>query len=998
MANPINTTTQPIFLRTNAPDSNVVVYAKQFDSHSRFLKVDVRDSYGRIPFDGLVQLNSLKPDGTYCYSGGVIEDSGTLRFELPSQLLAVVGDVSCDVSIFAHEGATEIFVTTGETSEFVLRERFYSVETVLVDGEPTDEFTYDNRTYTLTFNEAPDSDKTVTVSGIGSLLLTTQKFTIEVDDTNYEPGAIESTNEFSTITVQLSHMYDILADTQAAAEAAEQSAEEIKNLTVSSETLPAGSSATVEKTGGDGEPYNLHFAIPRGDVGPQGPKGDPGEGVDVPVTTNLLKGDGNGNIVEAIPNRDYIDYDRDKQLSMVKSGFRFTARTDYITIAGNENRVHGGTVNINGFQEIVMESPSATLNGEDIATVGNIPTELSALAEDSTHRLVTDAEKADWNDHIENTEIHVTPADKELWDNKGTYSKPEAGIPASDLTEDIQHKLDTLTEHNWYDYKLGAFTLCQFDKDYGTVTDWPTAIAINRVGIGLHNFAQTDWTQGYMSAQMEDIMYVLGRLQDTGHLSVDNTLTYRHKANDLEMLVSVQYNGTTASVSNYRADGASLIATWNFSTQKFTQFSVFYEFYPYTEDGIYLSDTQRAAIRENIGISTELAAYRTAAEQDVIDAEKANKSDVATAAGNWCRYDMGNLGVILYDYLIDGSTITDWPAAIALPSFTGPSVTLGYDLYNITEKNKWDRESVLSLRPRIIEIYNLLKENNLISADLVFYTVRSGFASGPITVVFGKQSGAYTFGEVEYDGRSLVAMWFEGDEDLSAFSINYDHYPYADDVTLSTAQKAAIQSKLGIVSESAIDTKLAQLMRFYEVTVEGPESNLHFVKDGVTLTYDDLVAKYEDPQYFLFVEYQGLTFIPALPPMVGDEILEFTCQWIYGDKVQTSRLIINSDNQVKYETKICAEQSTLHVYTRNTGTLTVTLEDNAEYEFNACYDVHLVFPSTRFESHIRFNFGSTLNVVFPADAHYIGDVPQFEEMTAWEISIKDGVIVAGKVE
>ena len=47
-------------------------------------------------------------------------------------------------------------------------------------------------------------------------------------------------------------------------------AAEIEGLTVSAETGSAGSEAGVEKTGGDGTPYNLHFRIPRGATGPQG--------------------------------------------------------------------------------------------------------------------------------------------------------------------------------------------------------------------------------------------------------------------------------------------------------------------------------------------------------------------------------------------------------------------------------------------------------------------------------------------------------------------------------------------------------------------------------------------------------------------------------------------------------------------------------------------------------------------------------------------------------
>ena len=51
-----------------------------------------------------------------------------------------------------------------------------------------------------------------------------------------------------------------------------------------------------------------------------------------------------------------------------------------------------------------------------------IPTALSDLTDDATHRVVTDTEKAAWN-------------------SKGTYSKPTGGIPATDLTSAVQTSL-----------------------------------------------------------------------------------------------------------------------------------------------------------------------------------------------------------------------------------------------------------------------------------------------------------------------------------------------------------------------------------------------------------------------------------------------------------------------------------------------------------------------------------------------------------------------------
>ncbi len=52
------------------------------------------------------------------------------------------------------------------------------------------------------------------------------------------------------------------ARAEQAADNAEEYADDIKDLTVSSHPLSAGETPTVEKTGGDGTPYNLDFGIP----------------------------------------------------------------------------------------------------------------------------------------------------------------------------------------------------------------------------------------------------------------------------------------------------------------------------------------------------------------------------------------------------------------------------------------------------------------------------------------------------------------------------------------------------------------------------------------------------------------------------------------------------------------------------------------------------------------------------------------------------------------
>lgn len=137
------------------------IYAKQHDTNSRYIVATIKGRSGVIPVSGLAQLNAIKPDGTHCYTAGTINADGTITLEIKSQILAVPGTVSCDISLFSEQNSEDV-------------------------------------------------------------LLTTSTFYIIVDETNYDQNAIESSNEFSTVTDALATMAQYSEEARQSAIAAEE--------------------------------------------------------------------------------------------------------------------------------------------------------------------------------------------------------------------------------------------------------------------------------------------------------------------------------------------------------------------------------------------------------------------------------------------------------------------------------------------------------------------------------------------------------------------------------------------------------------------------------------------------------------------------------------------------------------------------------------------------------------------------------------------------------
>ena len=110
----------------------------------------------------------------------------------------------------------------------------------------------------------------------------------------------------------------------------------------------------------------------------------------------------------------------------------------------------------------------------------------------------------------------------------------------------------------------------------------------------------------------------------------------------------------------------------------------------------------------------------------------------------------------------------------------------------------------------------------------------------------------------------------------------------------------------------------------------------------------------------------------------GDTPVKGTDYWTEADKAE----IVN---------ELKPEQVT-------TGT-NITLVDNTEYRLTDVTTLTLTYPTSDFECWMRLTFAAsgTITVTLPSETKYIGTTPTFANGETWELSIKDGVVVAGKV-
>ena len=76
-----------------------------------------------------------------------------------------------------------------------------------------------------------------------------------------------------------------------------------------------------------------------------------------------------------------------------------------------------------------------------------------------------------------------------------------------------------------------------------------------------------------------------------------------------------------------------------------------------------------------------------------------------------------------------------------------------------------------------------------------------------------------------------------------------------------------------------------------------------------------------------------------------------------------------------------------------------TLADNTEYRLTDVTTLTLTYPTGNFECWLKLSFAASgsITVTLPTGTKYIGNAPNFASGETWEMSIKDGVVIAQKV-
>ena len=180
------------------------------------------------------------------------------------------------------------------------------------------------------------------------------------------------------------------------------------------------------------------------------------------------------------------------------------------------------------------------------ANTSDIPTSLSDLNDDATHRTVTDTEKQVWN----NKQEPISDLNSIRQNASNAYQKPSTGIPKTDLANDVQTSLGKA------DTALQPYT--NFDPQTDTVWNIPQTLGSSqqaqaRANIGVVDVSGTNDGTNWTSITIGGTTKAIPSGGSSGDENVIESITFNGTAATIDSTMknaAITYTPPVTSVNN----------------------------------------------------------------------------------------------------------------------------------------------------------------------------------------------------------------------------------------------------------------------------------------------------------------------------------------------------------------------------------------------------------------------------------------------------------------
>ena len=155
-----------------------------------------------------------------------------------------------------------------------------------------------------------------------------------------------------------------------------------------------------------------------------------------------------------------------------------------------------------------------------------------------------------------------------------------------------------------------------------------------------------------------------------------------------------------------------------------------------------------------------------------------------------------------------------------------------------------------------------------------------------------------------------------------------------------------------------------------------------------------IVEAVQGAAYYFSTFFAGQVIISSVFKVENESEWDFSFTSIEAVSVSYSNTMMPSISTVED----ALNKLVLKSYTEIKGSK-MFLADNTEYRLTDVTTLNISYPTGNFECWMRLTFAASgdITVTLPTGTKYIGTTPDFKNGETWEVSIKDGVVIAQKV-